>query len=114
MRAFPTEVLALRPSTVDPVPFIAIAHLLVDQALLTRGVGEETLAMLEVLLTAHLMELSSPGVVSKQIGDTRIAYDRKSVGSGLLSTRYGQMVAALDPTGLLLSGTERPARLWVV
>jgi len=115
MRAFPTDVLAIRPSSVDTVPFIQTAHALVDQVLLSQGIGEATLTMIEVWMVCHLMELSTSGaVVAKQVGDVRITYDRKATGTGLLGTRYGQVVAALDPTGLLLAGTDPPARMWVV
>jgi hypothetical protein len=57
--------------------------------------------------TAHYLELEgiSPGLVSKRIGDASWSWSNDAL-KGLGSTRNGQIVMALDPTGILAEANK--------
>lgn len=95
------HVLAIRPSTVDPAPFIAGATLLVDRYLAASGLSEPELFEIERWWSAHLMECADPGVTAKTLGSTSVSLRQPDLGMGLEGTFYGQQVLLFDSSGLL-------------
>ena len=104
-RVIPSDVLAIRPSSVDAFPFIQTATLLVDTYLGSAGLPAGLLVEIECWWAAHLMDVSAPSAVQTRMGDTSITMDRMKLGEGLKGTRFGQQVLALDPTGTLAQAT---------
>jgi len=104
MRATPADVVAIFPTSVDVIPYLMTASTLVDVYLGASGLSVALLFEIERWLTAHLVALahgSGGGVTQRKIGDTSISYGQAQLGTGLASTRFGQTVLALDPTGEL-------------
>jgi hypothetical protein len=99
--------------------FIVDAHFLVDEYLLGQGLSEDRLTIIEKYLAAHLYVLSAErgGLIRERIGESDQQYTTPGKGSGLASTRFGQMVLGFDTTGLLeaslVGGTKR-ARITMV
>lgn len=91
------DVLAIRPSTKDPIPFILTASLLVDQYLLDEELSEAFLTEIEKWWSAHLAEIADPLVTSKKLGETQVTISHGKLGEGLASTRYGQQVIMMWP-----------------
>lgn len=100
-RVTDTEVKAILSTTIDTTPFIAAATLIIDANLLTAGLSSDLLKEIERWLSAHLACIRDPRLTSKQLGDTRVAYERGKSGAGLQATSYGQQVAVLDTSGIL-------------
>jgi hypothetical protein len=91
------DVQAIRPGTVNPIPFIVTASLLVDQYLLEEELSELFLTEIEKWWAAHLCELADPLVTTKKLGETQVTISHGKLGEGLASTRYGQMVIMMWP-----------------
>jgi len=108
-RIVPSEVIAIRPTSLDPMPFILTATVLVDTYLSSAGLSATLLTEIERWWTAHLLEVAEPSVVSKRISDTTVTMDRMKLGEGLKGTRYGQQVLLLDTSGTLaqVAGMKR-------
>lgn len=104
MRVSAADVYAIRPSNADAFPFIVAASAMLDQYVTAAGWSTALATELERWLTAHLMELASPGVSRKRLGDTDVSYAVAKLGTGLQATRFGQTVLALDVTGTLAVG----------
>jgi hypothetical protein len=83
--------------------FIDDAHVLVDETLATSDLGEPRMKLLEKYLAAHLWTVAKEkgGLTMEKTGDAMNTYRAPIDGEGLSSTRFGQQVMALDPTGLL-------------
>jgi hypothetical protein len=112
MRATPAEVVAIFPTTVDVLPFMMTASTLVETTLGVSGLGEPTLREIEIWWTAHLLSLSSPAVISRKLGQTDLTYEHGTLGTGLASTRYGQVVLQLDTSGTLVAASSGK-RAWL-
>jgi hypothetical protein len=96
-RVDPEDVLAIRPSATDPIPFILTASLMVDTYLLDENLSELFLAEIEKWWAAHLAEVSQPLATSKKLSNTTVTVSHGKLGEGLASTRYGQQVLAFWP-----------------
>jgi hypothetical protein len=107
-RVVPSDVLAIRPSTLDPMPFILTATVVVDVYLGSVGLPALQLAEIERWLAAHFLEVAEPSLVAKRLGDTSVTMDKMKLGEALNGTRYGQQVLLLDTSGTLsqVAGTE--------
>ena len=108
-RVVPSEVQAIRPTSLDPMPFILTATVLVDTYLGSVGLSATLLTEIERWLAAHFLEVASPSVVSKRLGDTAVTMDKMKLGDALKGTRYGQQVLLLDTSGTLaqVAGMKR-------
>ena len=100
-RVTTADVLAIRPSSMDMTPFIAAAHLLVDQYMLQAGLGEDILFEMERWWSAHLAESADPGTSKKDLGTTALTFRSGKLGVGLEGTMFGQQVLIMDVTGTL-------------
>jgi hypothetical protein len=96
-RVIPADVLAIRATTADPLPFILTATQLVDRYCVSFGLSETFLAEVERWWSAHLMEVASPQVTQQKLGDTSLTFAHGKLGDGLASTRYGQQLLAMVP-----------------
>ena len=71
------------------------------------GVDQTLKNMLADHWTAHYLELEqiSPGLTGKRIGDASWSWSADAL-KGLASTRNGQILMALDPTGVLAEANK--------
>ena len=99
----------------DITPFLTGANLLVTEKLTSSGLEDELLAEIERWLAAQMVSLSpkSRQVSREKIGDVDVSYSGQ-FGKGLESTSYGQMVLALDTTGIMKDVGKRQARINVI
>jgi hypothetical protein len=95
----------------NTLPFIATAAVLVERYAQTTGVGvdETTLERIECYWAAHLVALTEPRATRRTLGETTVEYRQGTLGSGLMSTFFGQTVVALDPTGSLAADMGAPS-----
>lgn len=94
----------LGQGTEDGRPFIRVAHILVTDRLVGKGLSDDMLKTLELFLAAHfaVMSLEHGGLTLRKIMDTQEEYQQlSSSGFGLSSTRYGQQAIAMDSTNTL-------------
>jgi hypothetical protein len=104
MRATDADVQAISPTGQNTMPYLLTATTLVDAYLGTSALAPALLFEIERWLAAHLQALahgSGGGVTQRKIGELTLSYTPSQLGTGLASTRFGQMVLALDPTGAL-------------
>jgi hypothetical protein len=101
-RVAAADVLAIRPTTLDPEPFILAASLFVDAHIVEAEWPLPVATEIERWLTAHFMAVAEgSGLAERRVGDTTIRYHTPKVGLGLDATLYGQQVLLLDTTGTL-------------
>jgi len=86
--------------------YITIANLMVNSNLSSSGLSDSVLTEIEKWLTAHLIKSTKERQAQEvEIGDAREKYGSfgryGSIGEGLATTSYGQMVTLLDTTGTL-------------
>lgn len=83
-------------------PFIADAHVLVDETLDLSQFTAGKLKLIEKYLAAHLwvLALEKGGLTSEKVGEATNTYQKYS-GTALSSTRFGQQVITFDTTGAL-------------
>lgn len=95
----------------DLSAFITAANLTVDRRLKGQGLQDDELKEIERWLAAHLATAKDPRVSKESIGDASSTYQGGS-GLGLDSSRYGQMVQSLDPTGRLVVLDKKKATMY--
>ena len=84
--------------------FITNANLLVDEELLSQGVSESRLKLIELYLAAHFWIITSEkgGLTRQKIGDSEDFFQAwTNTEKGLQATRYGQQASMMDTTGKL-------------
>ena len=75
------------------------------------GLTEQELKSIEKWLSAHLVASSvCRDIIEEELGEARIKYTGK-FGEKLMSTRYGQMVLALDTCGALGKAGKQSAKI---
>ncbi len=94
--------------------YMNAANLTVTNVLGSANLGAETLAAIELWLSAHYAATVDKRPESEKIGDEyQVKYEGKT-GMGLKATLYGQQALALDPTGKLAEfGAKQSATLRV-
>lgn len=94
---------------------IDIAHEMLEAlGLAGNGVGESTLTVIELLLSAHFCALKDPRARNEAIsGEASVKFQGKD-GMGLESTHYGQNALALDWSGTLASAGQKRASMAVI
>ncbi len=113
-RVVPSDVIAIRPTTQEVLPFLLTASTLVDTYMTQAGYAASLLAEIEKWWCAHLMEATDPRAMTTALGDTRVTRSQGKLGKGLEGTMYGQQVLLLDTSGLLVGiGTMKRASIWV-
>lgn len=84
--------------------YISIASSMVDDVAAASTTSATRLEEMERWLTAHLIAVTvERRPVEEEIGNDTAVKFASVFGPGLKSTDYGQMVAQLDPTGILAS-----------
>lgn len=101
------EVKAIIDTSIAVDPFIATAHLLVDEELLSAGYSEARLTQIELYLAAHFACLKDPRLSKQKFGDGEDTFHMPKTGEGLSATSYGQQVAVLDSKSIL-SNLQKP------
>lgn len=85
----------------DIKPYLKTANIVINNTFATNTtVDSDTLAELERWLCAHFIEADTGTIVAQKIDDSKDTYDNH-LGLGLDSTRFGQRVKLIDPSGLL-------------
>ena len=93
----------------DLAPYIDMAHAVVEEHLLSAGMSDALLTMIETQLSGHFLTIiREREVISEKIGDSQVAYG-DSVGKGYMATRYGRVACTLDTSGILstLTGVKQ-------
>lgn len=99
--------------------FVEDAHLFVEETLISTGMTEARLKIIEKYLAAHLYTITKErgGITEEETGDSRAAY-RKMTGTGLGSTPFGELALGADTSGKLAalstSANAKPALFRVV
>ena len=106
VRVADPDVKAILDTQVDTTPFIYTAHILVDMTCGDAGLSEDVLTEMETYWAAHLVTIRDPRPHQKKIGDTTLTYVEGSLGSGLQSSFYGQVVIQLSNGALAAAATE--------
>lgn len=106
-------IIQTRFDEIEVEPFVDTAHVLVDTHLAGAGLSEELLKQIELWLAAHLIAIDDPRTTDRNVDGLRISFERAEQGKGLDSTRYGQQVRMLDPTGKLAQLSNPKRQPWV-
>lgn len=96
-RVTPAEVLAIKPTSLDPAPFIQTATRLVDYYCVPMDLPVDLLHEVELYWSAHLVSIADPQVKQQRLGETAQTFATGDLGSGLCSTAYGQQVTMMVP-----------------
>lgn len=89
------------PTGLDTTPFINDAHALIEAKMgVVPALADSIMTLIEKNLACHffLLGQESGGVVMEKTGEASATYAGVK-GSGISSTRFGQMVLSLDTTG---------------
>jgi len=103
VRALPGDVQKMVDNTHDSVDlYITQANAVVDDQLLSSGLSDKVLALIETYLAAHFATLSTEkgALAEKGIGEAREKYHNIYKG-GLSATRFGQQAMMFDSSGKL-------------
>lgn len=100
------EVISTTLSADQVNAFINMAHTLVDTRLGTRGLNDDLMVQIELLLAAHFVALRDPRPQQEKVDEYSVTY-QGTTGEGLYATQYGQQALALDVSGAL-AGLGRP------
>lgn len=84
--------------------FINMAHRMVEDNLLGKGLSADALYQIELNLAAHALAMRQRQAMRKAVGDGEyeVVYTG-TFGAGLESTQYGQMALLMDTTSSLAS-----------
>jgi len=102
-----TDVKAIFDTTMEDaelIPFIEVAHLMVENILGEEDLEEGLLKEIERWASAHYASIKDPVKTQEKIGDASATYaiaSPKAGGTGLSATPYGMQAIAMDPTGKL-------------
>lgn len=115
------EVKAVIPTDIDTTPFIATAHLFIDENLASAELSADRLKQVELYLAAHFVAITveKGSLIRKRVGEASETYGgfvQGLLGRGLQSTRYGQTAINMDTSGVLasMSSSNPPAEFRVV
>lgn len=97
-----SEVKALIDTKRDTTPFIDTADLIVSEDLASTTLTDARKKQIELYLAAHFVAITEEkgNLTRSRKGDSEEEYQME-IGSGLLSTRYGQQAINLDTSGTL-------------
>jgi len=100
------EIVDTNLTEIEIESFITSSNLIVNSNLSGSGLSDAVLTEIEKWLTAHLIKSTRERQPQEiEIGDAREKYGSfgkyGSIGDGLATTSYGQMVTVLDTTGKL-------------
>lgn len=96
--------------------YIKSANALVNQALASASLEEDTLTEIEMWIAAHMISVTRERQAKKEgAGGAEIEYTGE-YGLGLNSTSFGQMAIALDSTGTLadLASGKKKATFYTI
>ena len=115
VRVTDAEVKEIIETTINTVPFIIAANLLVTNTLGSTGLSAATLTEIERWVSAHLVAIRVRQATKEKIADAEITFEgnQTSMGKGLLATTYGQQAIMLDTTGALSSLGKKKASIEV-
>ena len=108
-RVTDADVKAIIETNIDDLtPHINAANLMVTRIVAPLISDEATLKEIERWLAAHFVAIHDPRLISRKVSDASDEYESARKGQGLMATKYGQQVLALDPTGKLsIIGSKR-------
>ena len=92
--------------------FVNSAHYVIQNNLLSRGLGTDILTEIHKYLAAHFASLRDQRIQSERVADVSMTYQGKT-GMYLESTYYGQMALTLDTSGTLANLALKPATFQV-
>lgn len=101
------DVKAILDTTINTQPFIVLAVLLIDQHLSNQGLSTALMRELQRWLAAHFACMRDPRFTQVKTENDSFTYEHGPMGQGLRSTKYGQQVLAMDPTGILAEVTAQ-------
>lgn len=107
-----TEVKQIITTSVNVVPHIKAASIIVDKLLSSVITDGDQLKEIERWLAAHFVagNESEQQIVKEKIGETEVTYQNIK-GDDLNSTFYGQRAKMLDTSGTLANAGKRTARI---
>jgi len=90
------------PATTDASIAVRVANVLVQQYLMGKGVAEDLLTQIELMLASHFLTLSKgkSALGMDKIGEAEERY-HNIYKAGLNATVFGQQAILLDPSGIL-------------
>jgi hypothetical protein len=97
-------------ATISLIPFITVAHSLVDEIAVSSGHDEARLALIETWLAAHFYTVRDPRTTQETAGNVSATY-QSAVALGLATSHYGQMAMTLDTSGLLAMLSQNKRRI---
>ena len=102
------------PDTQDVGPFIRFAETVVTDSGVSADAdyGTETIEQISLFLSAHIATVLFPSKLSEAQGDGRESYANVLGKKGLQTSRFGQMVAAIDANGHIAAMFKRKIKLW--
>ena len=88
------------------------AYLIVTEDLSASGYSDDRLQQINLNLAAHFTTVSVErgGLTYQRIGQSEERYQLSSSGYGLATTRFGQIVALLDTSGILAGMSAKPLK----
>lgn len=97
-RVTDAEVRAIKPSSLaDITPFIEVANIVTDDvAKFNENLGEPTLKMVELFLSAHYLCGVDQEVKAETIEGWKVEYKQQTYGEGILSTSFGNTANQLS------------------
>ena len=102
---------SLSDSTVES--FITTANIHVTNIIGGNSLSDDLLTEIEKWLAAHFIAMSREKEVTREeVDNAQVEYAGK-FGMNLQATRYGQVVATLDPTGKMSDATGE-AGVWAI
>ena len=92
-------------------PFITAANITVTSALSSTSLAATTKKEIERWFSAHLVYIRNPQLKKEKIGDAEDTMNLGTLGEGLKSTPYGQVVLTLDTTGNMANLGKRQSKI---
>ena len=107
-RVAAAEVKQIINTTLDPLPFIEAASVIVSDRLSGKGLSETTLKEIERWISAHFLSIRQPIRVSQSIDGASERFQVPPASmDGLKSTSYGLQALLLDSSGTLANLGKR-------
>ena len=92
-------------------PFITAANIAVTGQLASTSLTATTKKEIERWFAAHLVYIRNPKLKKEKIGDAEDTMNLGTLGEGLKSTPYGQVVLTLDTTGNMANLGKRQSKI---
>lgn len=114
LRVSEEEVEEIITTSLNIDPFIKTANQIITNHLTGKGLSSDTLILVELWLSAHLVACADPQLKEETIGDAKETKNVGPLGKGLEASVYGQQVKLLDTTGTLAAMGKKLAGFDVI